>query len=167
VGALIYTPASPLSCRHPLVSLWLAIPPLHLTVNCRSPFGPSCRFPCVSRRSFVSFPAAVAVFCLPTVVVVNPEVIWLPTAPARRSSLVSSPGWGRWSPPPTQNILSLFLVPVCWEHGLQLESVPENLVHRFVPSQHQLDFCVFNGLALHYGDQVSGFIPARSAVVLC
>jgi hypothetical protein len=97
VGGLnVYAGISPI-LRDSLVSRRLATPPVRLYVVSRSPFGPSCR--CVSWRPFVSFSAPVVVFCLPPVGSVTPEVACLPTFPVRRSSFVTSPGWGRSAPP--------------------------------------------------------------------
>jgi hypothetical protein len=54
--------------------------------------------PVVSLRYFVSFPTPI-VFCLRSVGALVREVARLRVAPARRSSFVSSVGWGRWAPP--------------------------------------------------------------------
>jgi hypothetical protein len=91
---------SPLFSRHPLVFRRLANLPVGLSLVSRSPFGP-LRFSYVSWRSYFSFPAAI-VFCLPPVGAVTVEVAWLPTAPARRLSLM--PGRGDRLPP---NVLAL------------------------------------------------------------
>jgi hypothetical protein len=65
----------------------------------RSPFKLSWRFPCVSRRSTVTFPAPLVLFCCPSAGAVSPEVTWFLTALTRRSSCVSPPGGGRSAPP--------------------------------------------------------------------
>jgi hypothetical protein len=129
VGALICTPVFLIFRRHPLVSLRLAILSVRLSGVSRSPFGPCCRFPCVSRRYSFPFLAPVVVFRLHPVGAVTPVVSWLPAAPAWRSSCASSPGGGAIKSPR-----------ISWRSGLQLEGLPESLFHCFLSSQQQLDF---------------------------
>lgn len=97
-GALMCTPASLFVPRHPLISWWLVIPPVHLSVVSQMPLRP-CRFLCVPWRSFFSLPATVVVLCLPPAGVVTPEVACLHTGPARWSSVVSWCGGGGTSRP--------------------------------------------------------------------
>jgi hypothetical protein len=102
--------ALPLFRWHPLISRRLAIPPVRLSVVSRFSFRPSCRFPCVSQRSFISFPMPVVVFCLPPV---GYQLTQSGLAPLNSStlSLVSSPGWGQLAPPDCHG--SRFLGPGC------------------------------------------------------
>jgi hypothetical protein len=89
----MYMPPSAPFRRRSLVSQRLAILPARLCCLSAA-IRTFLVFPCLG-GFFVKFPVPVVIFCLPPVRAVTLDVAWLPTAPAFRSCLVTSSGWGR------------------------------------------------------------------------
>jgi hypothetical protein len=104
-------------------------PSVCLSVISRLPFGPFCQFPCVSWRTFVSFPTPVVIFSLSPIGAVTPEVAWLPTDQARWSSVVSWCGWDATAHPeyPCTHVPEAGGRPSSYICCLQLESLIKGL----------------------------------------